>query len=81
MSRLHENLRYYKPTEEQYRKFEWINAKSDKEQDEDCIRYDDCSICPYAIHQDLYSTTKHTCVQGMSKKEFETELNNADCYF
>ena len=81
MRRLYENLNYYTPTEGQYQKFERINAKSDKEQDEDCLYFNDCSICPYAIHQDLYSTTKHTCVQGMSKEQFERAMNNADCYF
>ena len=76
-----ENLRHYKPTKQQYLKFEKINNKTEEEQDIDCLFYNDCSICPYAIHQYLYSTTKHTCVQGMTKKKFEIAMDNADCEF
>ena len=78
---MRENLEHYKPTKAQYDKFDRINRKTETEQDEDCIRFDDCSICPYAIHQHLYTTTKHTCVQGMSKKQFESAMDNADCDF
>lgn len=76
-----ENLKHIKPTEYQYKKFERINAKTEKEKDEDCIYYNDCSICPYAIHQELYSTMKHTCVQDMTRLQFEVAMDNADCYF
>ncbi len=78
---MNENLEHYKPTQSQYEKFERINAKTEKKQDEDCIYYNDCSICPYAIHQHLYSTVKNTCVQGMTKRQFEIAMDNADCEF
>ena len=78
---MEENLTFREPTEAQYAKFERINAKTEKEQDEDCIYFNDFSICPYAIHQELYSTTKHTCVQGMTRRQFEVAMNNADCDF
>jgi hypothetical protein len=76
-----ENLIHYKPTKEQYAKFDRINSKTDEEQDKECLYFNDCSICPFAIHQYLYSTTKHTCVQGMSKRQFEIAMDNADCEF
>lgn len=78
---MNENLTHREPIQSQYEKFERINAKTEKEKDEDCLYYNDCSICPYAIHQDLYSTTKHTCVQGMTRHQFEVAMDNADCYF
>ena len=76
-----ENLRHFEPSEEEYRKFEQINAMSEEQWERRCVYCDDCSICDMAIHQQLYSTTKHTCVYGMSKKEFETHMDNADVYF
>ena len=76
-----ENLQHYIPTEQQYLKFKRINNKTEEKQDKECLFYNDCSICPYAIHQHLYSTTKHTCVQGMTKKQFEIAMDNADCEF
>lgn len=45
------------------------------------IKVDDCTICEMAIHQHLLSCTKHTCVQGMSEKEFRSAMDNADCWF
>lgn len=78
---MNENLTHYEPTEEQYAKFERINNKTEEQQDDYCYFYDDCSICPCAIHQHLYSTVKHTCVQGMTKKQFEIAMDNADCDF
>ena len=76
-----ENSLHYEPDERDVEKFRKINSFSEEEQDKQCLRYNDCSICPYAIHQYLYTTTKHTCVQGMSKKEFEIAMDNADCEF
>lgn len=78
---MNENLIHRKPTEVQYMKFEHISAKTEDEKDSDCRYYNDCSICPYAIHQELYSTIKHTCVQDMTRRQFEIAMDNADCYF
>lgn len=78
---MNENLTHREPTQYQYEKFDRIKAKTEEQQEEDCIYYNDCSICPYAIHQELYSTTKHTCVQGMTRRQFEVAMNNADCDF
>lgn len=78
----HENLDHFEPTEYQYRKFEEINKLSDEEWEERCVMlYDDCSICPMAIHQYLITTDKHTCVYGITKEKFEALLDNADCSF
>ena len=79
--RNNENLMHFSPTAEQYEKFKKFNSMTDEEQDKACIHYDDCKICPMAIHQYLLSYTKHTCVLGMTKKQFEIALDNADCDF
>ena len=76
-----ENLTHFEPSEEEYRKFEQINALSEEQWERRCVYCNDCSICDMAIHQHLYSTTKHTCVYGMSKKEFEAHMDNADVSF
>lgn len=78
---MNENLIHRKPTEAQYLKFERISAKTEDEKDRDCWYYNDCSICPYAIHQELYSTIKHTCVQDMTRRQFEIAMDNANCDF
>lgn len=76
-----ENLNFYEPDEWQLHKFRVINSKSEEEHDRICVSYDDCSICPMAIHQHLITTTKHTCVYGMSEKDFRTRMSDADCSF
>ena len=65
----------------QMRWFNYINAQSEENHDKQCIYYDDCSICPMAIHQFLLTTTKHTCVRDMSEKEFRIRMVDADCCF
>lgn len=76
-----ENLTHYEPDEKDWEKFREINSLSEEEQDRKCLFYNDCSICPMAIHQVLLTTTKHTCVQGMSEKKFKTAMDNADVSF
>lgn len=76
-----ENLNHYEPTPEQLHKFNVINALSEEEKEKRCVAVDDCTVCEMAIHQQLLSCTKHTCVQGMSEKEFRSAMDNADCYF
>ena len=76
-----ENLQHFTPTKEQYEKFEKINDLSDDAWERRCVRCNDCSACDMAIHQYLYTTTKHTCVYGMTKKEFEAHMDNADVDF
>lgn len=76
-----ENLNHYKPTEEQYTRFERINKMTEEQWDIKCARYGDCTICPLAIRQQLYSTEKYTCVYGITREQFELAMDNADCYF
>lgn len=77
----HENLEFHKPTEAQWGKFRRINSKTKEQQDDDCYYFDDCRICPYAIHQFLLSTTTHICVQGMSEERFKIAMSSADINF
>ena len=74
-----ENLTFYEPTAEQLSKFAEINAMPHEDWEKRCIYYDDCSICPIAIHQYLLSTTKHRCTYGMSEMEFQLIMSCADC--
>lgn len=76
-----ENLTHYKPDDKDWEKFKRISSLSEEEQDKQCLRYNDCSICPLAIHQVLLSTTKHTCVQGMTEEQFKIAMDNADVSF
>lgn len=78
---LHENLEFHKPTEAQWDKFHRINSKTKEQQDDECYYFDDCRICPMAIHQFLLSTETHICVLGMSEKEFEIAMSSADISF
>jgi len=78
---IEENLTHYEPDEKDWEKFRRISSLSEEEQDEKCLFYNDCSICPMAIHQALLSTTKHTCVQGMTKEQFKIAMDNADVSF
>lgn len=76
-----ENFTFYEPNEQQLHKFHQINARNEEEHYQRCLYYDDCSICPMAIHQQLYTTTRHTCTYGMSEKEFRKCMTDADCYY
>ena len=78
---MRENLDHYTPTDYQYSKFKQINSDADREHEAECYYYNDCSICPRAIHQYLFITEKHTCVRGMTLSQFETAMDNADCTF
>lgn len=76
-----ENLNFYEPDEHQLHKFRVINSRSAEDHDLSCVHYDDCSICPMAIHQHLLTVTRHTCVYGMSESEFLVRMQDADCNF
>lgn len=76
-----EDLEHYEPDETQLNKFNKINALSDEKWEEECHFYNDCSICPMAIHHFLLSTTKHTCVYGISEEKFKAEMNASDVIF
>ena len=76
-----ENLTFYEPTEQQLAKFNEINALSDSTWERRCVDYNNCSICPMAIHQYLLSRTKHTCTHGLSEMEFRLIMSSADCDF
>lgn len=76
-----ENLCHFSPTTSQYEKFNEIQNMSEEKWEHICCLTNDCSICDMAIHHFLLSTTKHTCVKGMTKEQFEIALDNADCDF
>lgn len=76
-----ENLTFYEPTEEQLYKFNDINQMRADIVDEQCTYYNDCSICPMAIHQYLLSTTKHICTYGISEEKFRVLMSDADCEY
>jgi hypothetical protein len=76
-----ENFTFYEPDEQQLQKFHKINEWTDDEWERRCVACDDCSICNMAIHQQLYTTTRHTCTYGMSEKEFRVYMADADCYY
>lgn len=76
-----ENMTHYAPDSGQYEKFEEINNLQEEAWERRCCLVNDCSICDMAIHHFLFSTTKHTCVYGMTKAEFECHMDNADVTF
>ena len=76
-----ENLTFYEPDAHQLAKFYNINSLPDKDWELRCLEYDDCSICPMAIHQYLLSTTKHRCTYGLSEMEFRILMSDADCEY
>ena len=76
-----ENLTFYTPDTQQYKKFDRINSMSDEQWERRCVACNDCSICDMAIHQYLLSVEKHICVYGISKEQFEIAMSNADCSF
>ena len=77
----HENLTYYEPTEEQLAKFHYLNSMSEVEFGSRCEYWNDCSICPIAIHQWLISTEKHTCTYGITEEKFRILMADADCEY
>lgn len=76
-----ENFNFYEPDENQLHKFNVINAKSEEDWERACVSCNDCSICRMAIHQHLITTTKHTCVYGMTEEQFRKAMMDADCSF
>lgn len=76
-----EDLEHWEVDEGDLEKFRKINALSDEEQERRCAFYDDCSICPMAIHKILLSTTKHICVQGMTEEKFRIEMDSISASF
>lgn len=45
-----------------------------------CIKYNDCKICPLALHKDLLSTIKTICSQNLSKEKIEYLIEYEDYY-
>ena len=80
-NRMRENLTIYEANEHQLWKFEKINELTDEEWERRCVRCNDCSICDMAIHQQLFTTTRHICTFGMSEKKFRAYMTSADCYY
>lgn len=78
---LTEDLNHFEPSEEDFRKFERINAMPDEQWERECVAYNDCSICTMAIHTALFSTTKHTCTYGISKERFIALMDDVDASY
>lgn len=76
-----ENLIFFEPDEMQLKWFHYLNAMDDDKFEEYCLSYDDCKVCPCAIHRQNISTTSNICTRGMSEKQFRTYMCDADCYF
>jgi len=76
-----ENLTFYEPSACQLSKFHHINSWSEEDWELRCISYDDCSICPIAIHQWLLSTVAHHCTYGMNEEKFRLIMMDADCEY
>ena len=76
-----ENFSHFYPSEKEWEKYEKINSMAEKDWERECVYYDDCSICPMAIHTELISTTKHVCVRGMTKERFLSSMDSADAIF
>jgi hypothetical protein len=76
-----ENLTYHEPEWYHLEKFYDINAMPSETWEQHCVHYNDCSICPMAIHQHLLSTTKHHCTRGLSEMEFRIIMSSADCEY
>lgn len=76
-----ENLTIHEPEWYHLEKFHDINSMPDRIWEQHCVHYDDCSICPMAIHQYLLSTMKHTCTRGISEEKFRALMSDADCEY
>ena len=76
-----ENLTFYEHTESQLKKFHDINSMPSDVWEIQCVNYNDCSICPMAIHKYLLSTTKHTCTYSISEDKFRILMSDADCEY
>jgi hypothetical protein len=60
--------------------FNKINALSTDEWKEKCVACNDCSKCNMALHKDLFSTTKHTCIYDMSLAYYQIEIDHCEAY-
>lgn len=58
-----------------------INQLSEEDFLKKCRWYNDCSICRLALHKDLLSTTKHTCIYGMSLNRYLVEIEECGAYY
>lgn len=65
-----------KPTEQQLSKFIEVNALSEETFNRRCASYNNCAICPMAIH---LSFTKSRCTYGLSEMEFQLLMMSSDC--
>ena len=66
----------YEPTAQQLQKFNEINALSESTFERRCAVYNNCVLCPFALHMGL---TKHRCTYGLSEMEFRLLMSSADC--
>lgn len=64
------------PTEQQLAKFAEINAMSETTFNRRCASYNNCALCPIAIH---LSATKNRCTYGLSEMEFMLLMSTAEC--
>lgn len=47
--------------------------QSEEQKDRICHEYNDCSVCPLAVHKPLFSTAKHICARDFTKEEYAFE--------
>jgi hypothetical protein len=58
-----------------------INELSLEDWSKKCYSINDCSRCNMALHKDLFSTTKHTCIHGMSFDKYRIEIEKCEAYY
>lgn len=69
---------FNEPTAEQITKFYETNSMDEPVFNRRCASYNNCALCPMAIHQ---SVTKNHCTYGMSEMEFRLLMSSADCEY
>ena len=57
-------------------KFNEINAMQESVFERRCASYNNCSMCPIALH---IEPSSHRCTYGMSEMEFRLLMSSADC--
>ena len=72
------NQTFYEPTEQQLQKFKEINALSEATFDRRCASYNNCTICPMALHIGM---GHNRCTYGMSEMEFQLLMLHNDCNY
>ena len=62
---------------EQYlQKFNEVNDLAEEVFERRCLEYNNCAICPMALHVGL---SHNRCTYGMSEMEFQLIVSHNDC--